>query len=48
MFAKLKHQLIKNIENEVSLYGAIGTDKEGINVLKLLKNTNIIVNTLRF
>ena len=35
---------LKNIENEVSLYGAIGTDKEGINVLKLLKNTNIIVN----
>ena len=28
---------LKNIENEVSLYGAIGTDNEGINVLKLLR-----------
>ncbi len=35
---------LKNISNDVSLYGAIGTDKEGISVLKLLKNTSIVVN----
>ena len=33
---------LKNIAIDVSLYGAIGKDKEGINVLKLLKDTNIV------
>ena len=35
---------LKNINVDIELYGAIGTDKEGIKVLKLLENTDVIVN----